>query len=243
MTFILIPGAGGDAAHWHRLVPLLEARGHEAVPVELPADDDTAGLAEYTAIVVDAIGDRRGVVVVAQSMGALTAPLVCEHADVALLVLVAPMIPAPGETGGEWWTASGQAAAQREQDLRDGRDPDGPFDPVALFLHDLPPDVLAEVLAAPPRDQSDRPFADPWPLRAWPDVPTRVVAGRHDRLLPLEFVRRLSRERLGVEPDVVDSGHVPALARPGELADLLVRYAVEVEAGGRSATSDQAALG
>jgi hypothetical protein len=48
-----------------------------------------------------------------------------------------------------------------------------------------------------------------------------VIAGRNDRLFPLEFMRRLSRERLGVEPDEIDTGHLPALAGPDELAELL----------------------
>ena len=59
---------------------------------------------------------------------------------------------------------------------------------------------------------------DTWPLAAWPDVPTRVIAGRHDRLFPLSFMQAVSRDRLGVEPEIVDSGHLPALSVPGALA-------------------------
>lgn len=36
--------------------------------------------------------------------------------------------------------------------------------------------------------QADRRFAEPWSLDAWPDVPTCVIAGRRDRLLPFEFL-------------------------------------------------------
>lgn len=39
-TYALIPGFGGDPWEWHRLVPELESRGHEALAVRLPADDD-----------------------------------------------------------------------------------------------------------------------------------------------------------------------------------------------------------
>jgi pimeloyl-ACP methyl ester carboxylesterase len=55
-------------------------------------------------------------------------------------------------------------------------------------------------------------------------VPTRVIAGRHDRLFPLDFMRRLSAGRLQIEPDVIDSGHLPALSRPDELVRRLERY-------------------
>lgn len=221
-AYVLLSGAGGDPWYWHRVVPLLRDAGHQAVTPELPAADDSAGLHDYVDAVVAAIGDRRGVVVVAQSMAGLYAPLVCGRADVARLILVCPMIPAPGETGAEWWSASGQTDAQRELDLREGRDPDAPFDPLTTFLHDVPPEVLGEALARGAPRQSSRPFADPVPLESWPDVPTRVIAARQDRLFPLPFMRRLSRDRLGVEPAEVDSGHLPALARPGDLARLLL---------------------
>lgn len=221
-TFVLLPGAGGDSWYWHRVAPLLRGRGHDVVAPDLPAEDESAGLDSYVDTVVRAIADRLGVVLVAQSMAALYAPIVCERADVGKLILVAPMIPAAGETGGEWWERSGQVAAQREQDEREGRDPDAPFDPETTFLHDVPPDVLAEALERGGPRQSSRPFADPNPLERWPDVPTRVIAARQDRLFPLPFVRQLAAERLGVEPEVTDTGHLPALSKPDELVRLLL---------------------
>lgn len=233
MTYVLIPGAGGDGWYWHRVVPLLEARGHDVVAVDLRAADDTAGLDAYVDATIAQLGERAAasgdeLVVVGQSMGALTAPLVADRLDAALIVLVCPMIPLPGETGGGWWESSGQVEAQRAADLAAGRDPDAPFDPVTLFLHDLAPDVLEAAFARGEPRQSDRPFADPWPLDAWPAIPTRVVVARHDRMFPLDFARRMAEERLNVTPDVVDSGHLPGLAKPDELADLLHRYATEV---------------
>ena len=76
-TFGLIPGAGGDAWYWHRVEPELRRHGHEAVAVELPADDDSAGLMAYVDAIVDAVGDLPDLVLVAQSMAGFSAPLVC----------------------------------------------------------------------------------------------------------------------------------------------------------------------
>jgi hypothetical protein len=134
------------------------------------------------------------------------------------------MTPAPDETPGEWWEKTGQESAARTAALRDGRDPDAPFDPVEVFLHDVPEDVAAES-AHHVRAQADTPFGDPWPLDAWPAVDTRVVACRRDRLFPLEFQHRIVRERLGITPDEIDAGHLPALSRPQELARMLLAYA------------------
>src|SRR6185295_2795990 len=96
-TYVLIHGAGSDSWYWHLVAPELRARGHDVVTPDLPCDDDSAGLAEYADVVVNAIGDRSGVILVAQSMAGFTAPLVCTRIAVDLIVLVAAMIPAPGE--------------------------------------------------------------------------------------------------------------------------------------------------
>ena len=220
-TFILVPGAGGDPLYWHHVLPLLRDAGHEAVAVRLPAGEDGAGLAEYAAVITGAIGDRSGVVLVAQSMGAFSAPLAAAAAprgQVARIALVAPMIPAPGETASEFWESSGQDAAARAYAIEEGRDPDAPFDLHEAFLHDVPADVAERLLTEGDSRDEGRSFADPWPLDAWPDIPTTVIAGARDRLFPLGYLRRLARERLGLsDVTVVDAGHLPALSRPEDL--------------------------
>ena len=226
-TYVLLPGAGGDSWYWHLVAPRLRAQGHEVLTPDLPAGDDAAGLDAYADTVVGAIGDRTGMIVVAQSMAAFTAPMLCDRVDVRLLILVAPMIPAPGESPGAWWSNTGQTTAWRQQEAAEGRDPDAEFDVITTFMHDVPPEVVAEAFARGEPRQSDTPFADPWPLDAWPDVPTTVIAGRHDRLFPLAFMRRLALERLGIAADVIDSGHLPALSRPDELAHRLETYRLQ----------------
>ena len=224
-TFVLVPGAGGQAWYWHRLVPELEARGHDAIAVELPASDPRAGLAEYADTVVAAIGDHaadRELVLVAQSMGAYSATLVCDRVPVGRLVLLNAMTPRPGESPGEWWGATGQPAARAEKAGRDGRDPDAPFDPFVEFLHDVPQEVIAS--GPPPPEQSDTPFETPWPLKAWPDVPTEFIQGRDDRFFPIEFQRRVVEERLGFDLDELPGGHLLGLSQPVALADKLVEY-------------------
>lgn len=221
-TYILIPGAGGAAWYWHRLVPELHQRGHEAIAVDLPAGDDSAGLREYADAVVGAAGQRDDLTLVAQSMGGLTAPLVCGRLPVSRLILLNAMIPAPGETGGEWWTNTGQDQARRECDLREGRSPDASFDPLVYFFHDVAEDITKQAMAGEP-PQSGTPFEQPWPLDAWPDVPTVVLSSQGDRLFPLEFQIRVAQQRLGITPETLPGGHLVALSRPEELAAALDR--------------------
>jgi len=223
-TFILIPGAGGSAWYWHLIVPRLERLGHEAVPVALPAADDAAGLREYADAVVRAIGDRdpRCVVVVAQSLGGFTAPLVCQRVAAAQLVLVNAMIPAPGETPGAWWANTRHAEAKRQQDQRDGRLADAPFDPLVEFFHDVPQPVIDEAWAQGEPRQSDTVFASPCSFTRWPVVPTRVLVATGDRFFPAEFQRRVARERLGLSVEEIPGGHLVALSQPDELTARLV---------------------
>lgn len=215
-TYVLIHGAGGDSWYWHLVGPQLAARGHDVIAVDLPCDDDRAGLTEYADCVVDAAAAKAGrdVIVVAQSLGGFTAPLVCDRLDASLVVLVAAMVPRAGESPGESWSNTGHVFPE-------------PFDPEEIFAHDLPPDVAAE-LATRVRRQSDMPFENPWPLDAWPDVPTRFLLCRDDRFFPAPFLRGVVRERLGITPDEIDGGHLPALAQPTELVDRLERYRMEV---------------
>ena len=223
-TYVLIHGAGSDSWYWHLVVPELRERGHDVVAPDLPCDDDAAGLAEYADTVVEAIGDRSDLILVAQSLAGFTAPLVCERVPVDSMVLVAAMVPQPGEAPGAWWTDTGWEAARRKLAEREGRSLDGDFDVVAEFFHDVPPDVVAEAMARGAREQSATPMEKPWPLPAWPDVPTRFLLCRQDRFFPADFQRRVVRERLGIVPDEMDSGHLPALSRPNELVERLEAY-------------------
>jgi pimeloyl-ACP methyl ester carboxylesterase len=218
-TYALIPGAGGAAWYWHRVVPLLQQAGHEAIAVDLPGDDETAGLPEYTRLVVSAIGDRNDVVLVAQSLGGFTAPLVAAAAPVRALVLVNAMIPSPGETPGAWWDNTGAIEARTAAAEQGGYGTE--FDEPVYFLHDVPPEVVAT--GAPhQRPEAGAVFGSVCDFGAWPSVPIRVVAGADDRFFPVEFQRALARDRLGVPADVLPGGHLIALAQPARLADYLL---------------------
>jgi pimeloyl-ACP methyl ester carboxylesterase len=207
MSYALIPGAGGSAWYWHRVAPLLS----DAIAIDLPADDDSADLTTYADIVVEAVsGASDPLILVAQSMGAFTAPMVASRVPTGSIVLVNPMVPTAGESPGQWWVATGHDRAVPE------------FDPIEDFFHDVPAAVRAEAFKRGEPRQSDTPFAQPWPLDRWPDVPTRVIQGSDDRLFPLEFQRRVVRSRLGLELEVMPGGHLMSLSQPEQLASRIL---------------------
>lgn len=221
-TYVLIHGGAVDSWYWGPLAERLRARGHDVVAPDLPCDDDSAGLDAYSETVVKAIGDRGDLVVVAHSLGGFTGPLVCDRVRADLLVLLQAQVPRPGESPGEWWGNTGYAAARAEADARRGAPDDE--DTLSLALHDTPPDLAATFVAEHQKTQSGAPFGAPWPLAAWPDVPTRVLLSAGDRFFPVEFMRAVVRDRLGVTPDEMPGDHCPMLGHPDELAERLESY-------------------
>jgi pimeloyl-ACP methyl ester carboxylesterase len=211
VTFAFIHGAGDVGWYWHLVEAELRRRGHDTVAPDLPVEDDTAGLSRYADVAVDAIGDRHDVVVVAQSFGGYVAPIVAQRTNARLIVLVAAMVPLPGESAEEMFRVTGWQPSGDDSSTR------------AIFYHDVPDDLAEEAMSRG-RRQSDTPGSEPWPLAAWPDIPTRFIVCRNDRFFPARWLRGVVRDRLGIEPDEIDSGHCPALSRPVELAHLLEGY-------------------
>jgi len=210
-TFVLIHGGGGSAWDWHLVVPALRERGHDAVAIDLPCEDESADWPAYVDTIDGAVGDRRDLVVVGHSLGGFTAPLVSAARSVELLILLAAMIPAPGELFNDWWRNSGYAGSGYDD----------------VFYHDVPPALAAEAQRHE-RDECSQVLQQPWPLEAWPETPTRYLLCRDDRMFAAAWARRHARERLGIEADEIDGGHYVTLSRPHELTDRLHAYAAAV---------------
>jgi pimeloyl-ACP methyl ester carboxylesterase len=223
-TFVLIHGGGDVGWYWHLVEAELRARGHDVVAPDLPGDDESHTLADYADAVVDAVGAKQNLVVVGHSFGAFTAPLVADRLPVDVLVLLAGMVPAPGESPDEWWAGTGYRSAVAEQAEQDGGLTGHP-DPYVSFYHDVPRELAQEAMSRERAHPSATATAAPWPLDAWPDVPTRFVLCTEDRTFPPDFFRRLVPDRLGIVPDEIAGSHCVALSRPKEVADVLEGYA------------------
>jgi len=210
-TFALIHGAGDVGWSWHLVEARLRAHGHHTIAPDLPIDDDSATLTGYAEVVIDALGSSPpdDLVVVGMSFGGYTAPIVASRVPTRHLVYVCAMVPQPGETACEMWSSTGHyQEPQADSSIR------------AVFYHDVPPDLTDQALERG-RNQTDRTLQEPWPLAKLPDVPVTCILGTNDRLFPVDWLRKVSADRLGVTPIEIDTGHCDALARPRELAGLL----------------------
>jgi pimeloyl-ACP methyl ester carboxylesterase len=208
VNFALIHGGGGSAWDWHLVVAELRGLGHDPVAVDLPTDDESAGWWDYADTLGRALGDRDEVVVVGHSLGGFTAPLVCTRVPARVLVLVAAMIPSPGELLEDWWANAGPEESGYDD----------------VFYHDVPPDLAAEARRHE-RDETSKALKEPWPLETWPAVATTYLLCRDDRMFPAAWARSHARERLSIDADEIDGGHYITLSRPRELAERLVAYA------------------
>ncbi|GAB3404459.1 alpha/beta hydrolase [Flindersiella endophytica] len=211
VTFVFVHGALHGAWCWDLVVSELRERGHDTVTMDLPIDDREAGLEEYAETVVAAVraaAPANELVLVAHSMGATCAPLVCARLPISRLILLAGMVPKTGETG---WHAFAESDPELDQP-RDVGDP---------FYHDVPETLAAEARAKL-RHQCAKPHRQP--IAPWPDLPITYLLCRDDRVIPAKWLRRVVPLRLGITPDEIDGGHSPFLSRPAELADRLVSY-------------------
>jgi pimeloyl-ACP methyl ester carboxylesterase len=222
-TFVLIHGAGDAGWYWHLIEAELQARGHRTIAPDLPCDNRTASLDDYAGTVAGAAAGRNDLVIVSQSYGAFTATLAASRLPARLLVLLAGMIPAPGESPGQWWTSTGYREAAEQQASLDGGTT-GHDDPLICYYNGVPRPLAEEALRRGGRGESAVVWDTPWPLDAWPDVPTKFILCKDDHFFPAAFMRRVARERLGSIPDEVPGCHCAALSHPKELSGLLMSY-------------------
>jgi pimeloyl-ACP methyl ester carboxylesterase len=222
-TFMLIHGAGDAGWYWHLTEAELRARGHHTIAPDLPCDNATASLDDYVGAVIGAAGGQQDLVIVGQSYGAFTATLAAAKLPVRLLVLLAGMIPAPGESPGEWWTNTGHQQAVEEQARLDGGKT-GHDDPLICYYNGVPRPLAEEALRRGGRGESSTVWNTRWPLDGWPDLRTRFILCKDDHFFPAAFMRRVAWQRLGTVPDEIPGCHCAALSHPKELSDLLVSY-------------------
>jgi pimeloyl-ACP methyl ester carboxylesterase len=230
-TFLLLHGACHGGWCWDAVGDLLRASGHSVLAPDLPCDDVSAGLDEYAAVAVSALaGDLGGrsstadVVVVGHSLGALTVPIVATRWPVRRMVMLAGIVGAPGRSLAQLATED----ADRDlplapEDLETDAEHRFCFSPSGarrVLFHDCPP-AAAEAAIARLRFQRSM-WTQVAPFTAWPDVEVVSITCAGDRVVNPEWSDRVARERLGVEPVHLPGGHSPFLARPRELADVLL---------------------
>jgi pimeloyl-ACP methyl ester carboxylesterase len=224
VTFALVHGAWHGAWCWERLLEPLRQLGHGAVAVDLLCEDPDAGLdacADSVAAALEGVGGD--VVLVAHSLGGLTAPLVAARRPVRALVYLAAFVPEAGRSMADELRSSAEPVLL----IEGGRETDeagrSRWTDAATTAALLYPDLSradAEWAFAQLRPQARRPQIELHPA-GLPDVPAASIVCSGDRVVNPAWSRRVARERLGVEPVDLPAGHFSMIAAPEALAAAL----------------------
>ncbi len=221
-TFALIHGASHASWHWYLVEAELRNHGHSTISVDLPCEDRLSGAAEYAEVTLRALAATDGdVVLVAHSLGGLTAPLVAAHRPVRRMVFIAGLLPVVGMSLNDQMAASDLEIILPGVAGVDGANGIDVTAAIEVFYPDAPRD-LAEAAVRRLRRQRGRPFREVTPLQKWPDVPSAYLVCAADQVVNPAWARREVPGRLGIEPVEIQGDHSPFLARPAELAGLLM---------------------
>lgn len=226
-TFALVHGAFCSASTWALLVAELEKRGHQAVAMDLPCDDPTAGCVRYAETVVDALdGHDEPITLVGHSLGGLTIPLVAAARPIARMIFLAAFIPRPGHAfRDQFATEQGMFPPSEESTWPITDESTGLMTwPPERVIPALFPDVepsLAMSAARGLRRQAATPHGEVCPPGAWPEVPSGYILCLEDSQVGADWARRAARERLGTTAVQLPGGHMPMYSRPAALADAL----------------------
>ncbi len=231
--FVLIAGAWHGAWCWSRVVPLLEAQGHQALALELPAtgadssDPADVTLESWARFVAETLGEQpQPVTLVGHSRGGIVISRAAELVPGRLrrlVYLAAYLLPAGG-------TLAEAARADRESLVPPNMIPaqggvtchlDPAVIRAALFGHCTDADY--EYALARMSPEPLKPLVSPLKVTAqrFGSVPRAYIECLQDRTVTLPAQRRMQAE-LPCDPVLtLDSDHSPFLSHPEELARLL----------------------
>ena len=216
--FVLIHSTGQSAAGWDCVVAALAQRGRRAHAVDLPNDDPDLGTAEYAQLIHREVAVDEQPVVVAHSGSGVLLPAAARALAARRQVWLAAWVPAAAASFNDEVERHSEEAFNPEWI---GKDAIADAAVAEHFVyHDCDRATLEWALGTRRRFVPLAAFDERIPLAD--DIPSTYILATDDRTIRPDWQRRMARERLGVEPLEIPTGHCPNVSHPELLADLLV---------------------
>lgn len=247
-TFCLVHGAGQGIWCWQRLIPKLEAQGHQTITMDLPIDNPSASLSDYANVVIQSLQkvDEDDIILVGHSMAGMIIPLVTKQHPVRKLVFLAGLIPQIGMSGLDQFYDEVDPNMLQEigykppsaslfEQLRD--EPDM-YNPASLtkkqasqdetlamecYFHDCEPDVAHWAFSNLQDQRSLCYLTEVTPLQTLPDVQYTYIVCADDRIISPRWSKYAAYKRLRVEAIEIPGGHYPHISHPVQLAEILTK--------------------
>ena len=217
MHFLLVHGTTQSPDGWLLFAGELTALGHEVVTTDLLEFGEELSVNEYAAAVRAQHSSAHIEVVVAHSGAGLLLPAIATATQAVTQVFLAAGVPSGTRSFIEEFSDDPSSLVNTDWI---GVDPTTDLAAARRFLfHDCTPQVADWACS------TLRSFV---PVSAYsarillaPEIRTVSVVPGDDRTLRPEWMIDASRQRLGIEPIIIDGGHCPHVSRPADLAAIL----------------------
>jgi len=216
-TIVLVHGAWADGSSWNRIIPLLQAKGHRVIAVQVPLTSLEDDLAATKRIIADTGG---AIVLVGHSWGGMTVTQAGDDPRVVALVYVSAFAPDAGESGGSMIAAHPSPPAlstvvtdssgfvyQTDQGMIDNVAPDLPADE-------------ARVLASTQKRLAGNAFGQAVAVVAWKVKPSWFVITADDRVVSVDL-QVASAKRMNAKTTIIHASHMSILSRPRDVAAII----------------------
>jgi len=219
-SIVLVHGAWADGSSWDKVSPLLMAKGYNVVAVHLPMTSVSDDVAAVNRAIDRMPGD---VVLVAHSYGGFVISEAGNNKKVKKLVFV----DAFGLDEGESLNALTKDTPQPFEKTLQVDSGGYAWMPMATIMSDFVPDMAADeqklvfVKQAPIATKA---FDEVMKSPAWKTKKSWYVRGTQDRIIPPDAQAMMAKRMKATTVDV-DAGHVSMLAKPNEVAAVILQAA------------------
>jgi pimeloyl-ACP methyl ester carboxylesterase len=214
-SIVFAHGLFADGSCYGKVIPSLQAEGHEAISAQNSLDT----LAGDVAAVLRALGRVSSpAILVGHSYGGTVITAAGIDDRVAALVYIAALAPDENETSQSLQAKFPTTDLFSHVEIADGRIwmlPDG----IECFAGDLPEREQQLVWATQGVPAADL-FNQKLTGTAWKSKPSWYIVSKNDRTVHPDL-QRFCAKRMGATTHEVDSSHVPMLSKPKLVLDVI----------------------